>query len=53
MLGSEQNQRSLVQGLLDIGREGMRRQHKHHKRIILDVDSYPYETHGRQDGAAY
>ena len=53
MLGSEQNRRSLAQGLLDIGRERMRRQDKRRKRIILDVDSFPHETHGRQDGAAY
>ena len=53
MLGSAHNRRALSQGLLDIGRERMRRQHGRRRRIILDVDSFPHETHGRQDGAAY
>jgi len=53
MLGSEQNRRSLALGVLALGRERMRRQHGRRRRIILDVDSFPHETHGCQDGAAY
>ena len=53
MLGSAHNRRQLEQGLLTIGRERMRRQHGRRRRIILDVDSFPHETHGQQDGAAY
>ena len=53
MLGSAQNRRSLAQGLLNLGRERMRRQHGRRRRIIVDVDSFPHETHGRQDGMAY
>lgn len=53
MLGSTHNRRALAQGLIDIGRERMRRMHGRRKRIILDVDSFPHETHGQQDGSAY
>ncbi len=53
MLGSAHNRRTLSQGLLAVGRERMRRQHAHRHRLVLDVDSFPHETHGRQEGAAY
>jgi len=53
MLASGQNRRTLAQGLLGIGRERMRRQHGRRRRIVLDVDSFPHETHGGQDGTAY
>jgi len=53
MLASAQNRRTLGQGLLHIGRERMRRMHGRRRRIVLDVDSFPHETHGAQDGAAY
>ncbi len=53
MLGSAHNRRALAQGLLAMGRERMRRQYGRRRRIILDVDSFPHETHGRQEGAVY
>lgn len=53
MLGSAHNRRALSRGLLAIGRERMRRQHGRRRRLVLDVDSFPHATHGRQEGAAY
>ena len=53
MLGSEHNRRGLKRGLLSVARERMRRTHGRRRRIILDVDSFPHELHGGQDGSAY
>jgi hypothetical protein len=53
MLGSEHNRRGLRRGLLNVVRERMRRVHGHRRRIVLDVDSYPHELHGKQEGCAY
>jgi hypothetical protein len=53
MLGSEHNRRGLRWGLLRVARERMRRVHGHRRRIVLDVDSFPPELHGGQEGCAY
>ena len=53
MLASLHNRRVLARGLLALARERMRRQQGRRHRLVLDVDSFPLETYGRQEGAAY
>ena len=53
MLGSEMNRRGLARNLCDMSCERMRRQVGRRPRIILDVDSFPHETYGSQEGTAY
>jgi hypothetical protein len=53
MLASAYNRRRLACGLLTASRRRMLRAYGRRRVIILDVDSFPRETHGHQDGAAY
>lgn len=53
MLGSIHNVRALERILLEVGIARMRAAHGHRRIVVLDVDSFPAEVHGHQDGAAY
>ncbi len=50
---STHNRRELARGLLILSRRRMLQAYGRRRVIILDVDSFPRETHGDQDGAAY
>ena len=52
-LGTAGNREQLRVALLDVGLRRVRQDRGRSERLVIDLDSFPIETHGNQEGSAY